>query len=97
MYSSDLAACEPSVHNVKEGSFIDLENSAGGIYIVDISNSGVHVSREPGKRGWKLREGPNSMGNCEHLTVTSYDGDSKTATIRQIETDRRGFGGAFAF
>ena len=97
MYSSELAPYEPKIHNVREGYFIDLENSGGGIYIERISRSGIYVSRRDGYGSWKLTDGSNNMGNGEHFRIVTFDPSARTATIKQTETDRRGFGGAFSF
>jgi hypothetical protein len=82
---------------VREGDFIDLENSEGGVYIEEITSAGIKVSRRNGYGGWRLSGDSNSMGNGEHLEVVTFDPRAGTATIKQTETDRRGFDGAFAF
>ena len=96
--SSTTPPYEPKNHEVREGSFINLENSEGGIYIEEIAQSEILVSRRNGYGGWGLSSGgSNNMGNGEFLEILSVDADSKTATIRQTEIERRGFFGAFAF
>jgi hypothetical protein len=35
------------------------------------------------------------MGNGEHLEVVTFDSSAGTATIKQTQTDRRRFDGAF--
>jgi hypothetical protein len=79
------------------GYYIDLENSEGGVYIEEITSSGIKVSRRNGCGGWKLSGDSNSMGNGEHLEVVTFDPYAGTATIKQTQADRRGFDGAFGF
>lgn len=97
LYSRDRAPYEPKIHDVTEGDFIDLENSAGGIYIEKISSSGIYVSRRNEFNGWILSEDYNSLGNGEFLKIISVDPVSKKARIEQTEIDRRGLFGGLAF
>lgn len=97
LYSPELAPYEPRIHHVREGDFIDLENSGGGVYIEEITSTGIKVSRRNGYGAWKISGDSNSMGNGEHLEVVTFDPGAGTATIKQTEIDRRGFDGAFAF
>lgn len=98
LYSPGLAPYEPKIHNVREGDFIDLENSGGGVYIEKITSGGIFIGRRNGYGSWKItKDASNSMGNGEHLYILTFDPRAKTATIKQTETDRRGFGGAFDF
>lgn len=96
--SSTPPPYEPKIHEVREGSFISLENSAGGVYIEEIGDSGIIVSRRNGHGHWILSsDGPNGMGNGEFLEILAVDTETKAATLRQTEVDRRGYFGAFAF
>jgi hypothetical protein len=97
LYSLKLAPYEPRIHDVREGYCIDLQNSEGGVYIEEITSLGIKVSRRNGCGVWKLSGDSNSMGNGEHLEVVTFDSSAETATIKQTQTDRRGFDGAFGF
>ena len=98
LYSPELAPYEPKIHNVREGDFIDLENSGGGVYIEKITSEGIFIGCRNGYGSWKITKGSShSMGNGEHLNLLTFDPRAKTATVKQTETDRRGLSGAFAF
>ena len=97
MYSSELAGVEPRLIHVKTGSVIQLKRGEP-IYIKNISNKGVTAGTKDGD-GWILAgdKGSANVGNNEHLRVIEFNADSGKAIIRHSATDRRGFGGAFAF
>lgn len=97
LYDPNLAPAPSRAYSVKVGSGF-LTDKGPSLYVEQITSTGVIVSWRNGQEPWTLRlkEG-RGMGNGRYLKVTEINDAEGTAIISYSETDRRGFGGAWAF